>query len=536
MNDEDDSATELQSRTVSWSITGQYIAEMARGLVLSGQWREALNMLVEDCGEMTHEVALSILRGDKTLIGDSASGISLGDVDPNDQSVSAYLGNFNYMFAGLWKHSGKVYKPYARVHSFDTADLYWAGERYAPWWNAKRSFDVPFCVLTGRVKYYADDSESHLATIDLQGVSRYMTVQDIDHDFVHENIRGGYLWKPVDDYPLWVVPHKKCEDALKHALDNRRQLRAIDCPGIAALRFVDSVPATVPRTNYTDFEIQTLDEFEQAVEESVVAPEPVADPQESKRLRRQHQRQREMEEQAKKDAARVVALKKLRQDIIKVNGEGDENWIRLPIHEKIAEYEYEKEPARYLPVPRAPFLNWVYSRSPANRVAPGLVPTWRPLSPMGLKMYGDDPNHTDWVVGAGLDPQEFYKEDAVNAASYRVRQDILSETLKFDCDVFTGSGWLSGKIQHLKPGETVNSSEYIGVIPTGGMEFDAALRSAVKHKTAIIMVVGGKLCHAVTVARETGLKLIMWPKAEFLRDGDLVWLDLDKRTVKATGL
>lgn len=525
-----------QVASVAFSIDGQAIAEHARGLVLCGQWRDGLAMLVEDCGEMTYEIALSILKGEKTLTGNSSTGTFLADVAPDDQTVSSYLGNAQYMFAGLWSVNGKVYQPYARVRSFDEHDLQWSAERFDPSWNSKRSFAVPFDVLRGRVLYYAHDVENDLATIDLGGVSKYMTVHDEDSTFVHPSVRGGYLWRQVSDYPMWIIPHKTCDAALKACHSIEKRLKDIDSPGVDALKFDnDSEVMEIARKGFAEFEVRTLEEFEC---ESVTAPapEPVVDPEDVKRARYEARIKRQEEADREREIQYKKALDLLRKDIIEAAGEGDENWIRLPICAKTGEYDYANEPSRYLPVPKAPFLNWVYNRSPADRISPGLVPAWTPMSPSGMKMMGDDREHSDWVIGAGLDPALFYEEEEVNMASYRMRHEILSETLNFDIEVFAGSGSCSGKIKHLAPGEVLTSNDEIGVIPTGGMEFDAALRSAVRLKTGIIMLVGGKLCHAAVVGRETDLQLVMWPEASKLRDGERVFISLDNRYVQPTSL
>ena len=44
------------------------------------------------------------------------------------------------------------------------------------------------------------------------------------------------------------------------------------------------------------------------------------------------------------------------------------------------------------------------------------MPSWDCVSPTGIKMNMDDPYHTDWVLGAGLDIDESYSENVSGPA------------------------------------------------------------------------------------------------------------------------
>lgn len=63
---------------------------------------------------------------------------------------------------------------------------------------------------------------------------------------------------------------------------------------------------------------------------------------------------------------------------------------------------------RVVQVPRAPFTRWALGRVPDVDIAS--LPPWDCVSESGIKMYNDDPCHTDWVLGAGLSIAEGYSE------------------------------------------------------------------------------------------------------------------------------
>lgn len=128
-----------------------------------------------------------------------------------------------------------------------------------------------------------------------------------------------------------------------------------------------------------------------------------------------------------------------------------------------------------LRIPRAPFEVWALRPFGANgRIPPAWLEfKWLPISPIGLKMYGmeDDPCHTDWMLGAGLDidtyDQIYFRTDdlkpvgiAIHEEAERIRQDFgASETVVSGCGVVTGT------IVHPAPDEIVPPGAIV-VIPS----------------------------------------------------------------------
>lgn len=67
---------------------------------------------------------------------------------------------------------------------------------------------------------------------------------------------------------------------------------------------------------------------------------------------------------------------------------------------------------RVVQVARAPFTHWALERLPED--VPRELPKWDVVAPSGIKMPCDSRYHTDWVLGAGLDPTNCYGENAEN--------------------------------------------------------------------------------------------------------------------------
>lgn len=92
---------------VAFSISGAYITQNVRSLMLEGEWSRAYSLLVEEMEGMTHEVAVEILAGTKKLAGDSSedTGIYLSD----DEDID-YKNEMQEMTGNIFIHCGELYK------------------------------------------------------------------------------------------------------------------------------------------------------------------------------------------------------------------------------------------------------------------------------------------------------------------------------------------------------------------------------------------------------------------------------------------
>jgi len=178
-----------------------------------------------------------------------------------------------------------------------------------------------------------------------------------------------------------------------------------------------------------------------------------------------------------------------------------------------------------LKFPKRALLWYVFGKSPA--ITP-LLPPYRPFSMSGIKMYNDNPFHTDVMLGAGLDYSSAYREfDSFEASAlFEAEQKIKDEyhdLISFDFVIlsnkFRSSDFNAMVYEYdppLKNGVWSNShissferkkSRNIScvVIPHAGVEFELATKNA----DVIITERGGKLSHLATVTREKGEKLLI---------------------------
>jgi phosphohistidine swiveling domain-containing protein len=476
------------TRSVPFMITGEAITEHARLHVLSGQWQEAQKLLAEGVEGMTHDTALSILRGEYNLVGssDDDTGLELVDADPNCAKLKYYLDTFAFQNCGLLEHEGKVYRPAYEIVGLGPDDFDHALKKLG-----EREMETE-AFFRERIEYYIHPLKGpRLVTLPSDLLTR--TVVDLRNESrVGQKI---VVWLPREDVPLWAVVHLHREPALAEFYASRQPDHlGLDSYYLDLYEDADTLVRLLDNRAFITDHDETL---------------------------RQHLLAEKTER----------LLKGIREQIAERAGPvGGEGWMRLavgktPIPGEVGAAEY------YFDIPKAPFLYWALQ--PYDPAELGLCEPWQAISGSGWKCYGDAPHHTDWVIGAGLDPENFHKQEDVNASSYALRMELCFKLLKFEFAVLSRSSKtkLSGKVRILNPGDVLQKGE-IGVIERASVEYDAALRSAAQHDSGLICLTGGPLAHVAVVGREMNVPIIMWDKAKLLSNGARVDLNLERGTIR----
>jgi phosphohistidine swiveling domain-containing protein len=193
-------------------------------------------------------------------------------------------------------------------------------------------------------------------------------------------------------------------------------------------------------------------------------------------------------------------------------------------------------------VPKNPFVLWClrhfdYEAHGKER------PVWNKIAGSGLKMYNDDPYHSDWMIGAGVPLDATYDHDedsfgaVVRSCAYSKMSDITAEYTGHAFTVLAKSNisWYSGKIVHAEPGKGVPPGSIV-VVPSAGPDYQLAMETASKTGDygpgCIICETGGKLAHLSIVGREMNCLVLMLPNAcTMYRDGEHVFIDVEAGTI-----
>lgn len=472
--------------TVSFSTTGEYLTDYARGLVLSENWKGGLSIFTDGPDGLNHDIAMAILKGEKALGGCSVNGFTLDDDSPANPETARYLETFAFQNCGLLNIKSRTYRPAYIIEALGSNDYQYALDRLG-----REAKGTPEFTKLRALFYVSTLKQEFHVTVPKA------EIRDIQVDLRETTSPNEMLviWEERSFTPAWAVTTNDAMSALSSFLDSRS-----------------------PMTLGADTSLMDLKRDPEAYYQYLI-----------KKGNLTEKEQDERDELS--DLRYAKEIGEIREAVINRAGPQDsDGWIRLHVSSDNVLGESEHIDF-YKPIPRAPFLYWALQPYDPSKL--GLCEPWSPISRSGFKLQNDDPFHTDWVIGAGYDPEVFYRDDPVNNSSWALRIELCSSMLKFEFSPLSRSTKksLSGKLRHIKPGETIDTGE-IGVIECASIKYDAALRSAAKHGTGLICLTGGPLAHIATVGREMDVPILLWDKARDLRNGSKIYIDLENGTIE----
>lgn len=420
-----------------FTIEGAFITETARDLVLSESSSAAWRFLKKSLlGDGVDGAIVEILEGRSKLSGDSTVGLRL---EPEtDAARKGYERQLRSIYAGRVRINGAWYRPRAKVADFGPHDL-------------------PSDMDMDEMLRYGDDARHILAEFHARRVAFYarngervVTLSKKD-SYKLEYQKVLLIFEPTSEPPFWRDELKTPEDALEDFLQSGRRLGE-EC------------------WRRTREDLAHVDQDEDEDED---------DTEEAPRLRETREDVL-LAIDAYRSIDHLKYLKETREQILKQAG-GD-------LFDLVVE-------GKTLRVPRAPFLKWALSRTSLEHLAP----PWKAVSRSGMKLPLDVPNHTDWMIGAGLDPHEVnaytgpLHDASLDAASFF--QEGLGG---FECMVLVG-------------GETVLgvAGKDIAVLP----DLHPDRLEQVVTARAVITQAGGQLAHLAQVATERCIPIFRDPEA-----------------------
>lgn len=164
--------------------------------------------------------------------------------------------------------------------------------------------------------------------------------------------------------------------------------------------------------------------------------------------------------------------------------------------------------------------------------------SWDIVSPLNIKIDGDNPYHTDIVISAGIKQLDnFYDEYFdFNSALYQEAEKICADYLNVNCRVLSGKGYVSGILCELLQYELWRDAKTpVVIFPNASANMHMYAIEVWKRGGVIIVPTGGKLCHLATISREYDGKLIQYSKCNELKNKKaLITVDLSNSTINIT--
>jgi hypothetical protein len=121
----------MNTESVCFEITGEFVTEHAREMVCDGDFGDAISLLVDGLPGLTYEQAYSILRGEQRLVG--TNDVEL--VSELPEVEIEHLERLVWLYGGLVLHKRKCYRPYAYADNWGKEDtknvtMKWEGHKF----------------------------------------------------------------------------------------------------------------------------------------------------------------------------------------------------------------------------------------------------------------------------------------------------------------------------------------------------------------------------------------------------------------------
>lgn len=495
---------------VCFQVEGEWLTGIARARVIEDRFDHGYRILHEGLHGITADQVLSILRGDHKLIG-------VNDVDMVPDDDQEWKAQLRYRFAGVWVTShGRFLRPYAAVTSWGPDDMAYA-EKLTPDSDSVYSKKITGGELGGRDLFYADDHE--------RDVRKDLRVpNDVFPEAARDKARClSILFREVKGFPMILVDaHHDAQKALDAYLaaglnlEERGYMQTFPREHFKVRYEVEAKtdPTPLARTHMTINEQSQTDfmeigRFRNKVIDAKTRKMTLEEYEEYQRLMADRDSPFQKRVDAMNKAMEIQRdldryIKEWRSQIIEQAGD---RWMEMEFMGKT------------LRIPRAPFEQWCLWRGDGAHLA---LP-WKKVSVPGVKMFGDDPYHTDFLLGAGLEPDAMMADSALSEAFFSLRAKVQEEKMGFECAVLSGRGYIRGTVVHAKPGDEL-PDDAIVVVKGAKPEYVEMLTKA----RAIIVERGGQVAHLVQVAMEREAVIVRVPDAlKLYPAGSSVTVDAD---------
>jgi phosphohistidine swiveling domain-containing protein len=551
--------TEKREMTsLRFTISGEFLTEHFRGLVLEENWTGAIKGLMDSLIGVTYDQVISILSGENRLIGDTARDEDIQMVkDTCFASTKKYLEDVEFLYGHLYKENKATWRPYAVVTNWGPHDVY-------PDYKFHYDSGLKSIAVRRRSSHYMNNkSQDRLHTLNMKideskglkffrGLGAQMLFEKSDatvpiwytvkktaqqaldsyvklHGYPEE--RGHQEWYPcpheTDSLGEKIIDKnsiKKDLDKLGKILsDSKNQLRDYDTSDEAVRQTQEVVDEAVE--NIKKDIVKVTAEIE---EKNDLIKEMKAD--------EESDRQEKIRQRVIRDAVEEAKEKKYQAELIRMRTD-----IKSQA-EKIGGFfdlvvEREGKDSETYKVPLVPFQHWAMKGSWIFSAHFDKLEKWPNISYSGMKMYGDNPDHTDWVLGADLNLEDMYgfdEDKELTRAAYEAMQEIQEEVIgKHGTHSITllnagkEAEYLSGSVKIFNTKSALSlrdeDDDCIAVVRTASPKY-VALLGKVKM---IIVENGGALCHLATVAKEQDCTIIRMKDAtKILADRQFIRLKL----------
>ena len=504
--------------SVSFSVAGEHLTDRARDLVLSDEYEQAEYFLMESLHGMSPVIACQILSGEKRLSGisNSAEGICLEE----DPDSADYQEEVAYIYEGrqrLQNHG---------AYSWWRPVAYW---RWGPKALRACNLDMDTSRFSSGRQVQPEIRTHYRLWVEHNGgpgeiVRSISWDEEISKEIEGALISGAVLvyFEPCDAPPPWLKSKARRQslassfcDALKTGRVQPRQWKYESTSLAMGHEHPNGIVGT-PERRLSQVNPPILAPPALSIEEEDEWPiwdGTGAAPAPPPRIIGVDEAMATLLDQEVSEERIAHATEQIRCQA------DDSGWMEFPWGDQT------------LKVPKGAFECWALRRTLDREDAT----PWKVISGEAWKQLGDDPYHTDWMLGAGLDLSVWQTDETLQEAAYDALQalqhrnisELPDDEIEEDYDTHKAAILVApmttvvGQVWHGLPECGPPENLRIAVIPNLGPQYTEALEASL-----VISEAGGKLAHLSQIGRERGVPILRLAKAcEKLPEG--TWIRVE---------
>ncbi len=395
--------------------------------MLERRWRFAVKTLMEGLVGLPYELAYNVLKGDGRFTG-------VNTLNYEEDDAVAYKKELDYHYGRTFTFLDQFWEPYAEVQGVSMSTFKWnQSRRYVDGQDQHIMFSkktvIEFANFTG-LGYANDPANDILIAVDL--------VERTHGSSMRRSNARLFLCRQTHDFPgfLKATPHP--EVAILRALPLEKRGWRSTTNLLMSTDWMEGDPEN--RDIPESFKRRpTLAEVEHQCADSDNADYYAFGGGNDMLMGYEQEPNRFARAEAiinEKFSSLDKAIEEYRNSD---KGAATEKFVRNIYRKKIVEqaeanggfFELGVIDGEKVMVPKNPFYRWVLRDFPSKKAA---YP-WENVSPRGVKMFADNPDHTDWVLGSGRELEEAYEGPLYDLAWERyfdIQEELVTHEEKMD--------------------------------------------------------------------------------------------------------
>lgn len=454
-----------------FSITGEYLTTQFRAMIQNGLWKDAFNGLKEALEGITSDQVISVLRGEKKLIG--VNNIDI--IDDNSHLNPNFIEDqYFYYFGDTLFLNKNLYKIYGYVRNLSTTE----------YCLSRDVLRKPYLSNNDLSQY---DKNLFFIEMNKQRAKYYL---QSPRDIVYfENTKCFLLKENTVDIPFWLS---------QKDIVNIYSIINYDCDFYVS-----------------QFDFDEHEELNQIITTSNTSSNNTFPQKSNTYLQENDSKEEEFLNAFEKEKPNYLKL-------IKDQAEKTGGWLKFKYNNEI------------FTLPKAAFEQWSLKDRSKNFILKRWNPICPPNIKMNNDdpVHTDWWLCTGKPIEEAYDKSENSIMDFFYQKRYEIQKKYSNNFLMKLSNLSNHKGFEKSQIFHYSKNMVIEPNSVI-IIPNASANYESLAYECAKKNVVLITETGGKLCHLAIIGREYSLTLYMFPDAlSLIPHKSFCNIDLEKEKIE----